>query len=88
MYVSLPKELEDKVKERVDSGQYGSASEVVMEALRLFLHSAEEMEISTDEGTRIREIAQPRLESVKNGTAVTQDFDAACEEIKKEVFDA
>lgn len=34
--VSLPVELENRVRERVASGLYGSASEVIREALRLF----------------------------------------------------
>jgi antitoxin ParD1/3/4 len=34
--VSLPPELETRVREHVASGLYGSASEVVREALRLF----------------------------------------------------
>jgi antitoxin ParD1/3/4 len=34
--VSLPMELEARVREHVASGLYGSASEVVREALRLF----------------------------------------------------
>jgi antitoxin ParD1/3/4 len=34
--VSLPKKLEARVREHVASGRYGSASEVVREALRLF----------------------------------------------------
>ena len=36
MNVSLTEELERKVEDRVRSGLYGSASEVVREALRLF----------------------------------------------------
>ena len=35
--VSLPKELEARVREHVASGLYGSASEVIREALRLFV---------------------------------------------------
>lgn len=35
MAVSLTPELEAIIQERVDSGRYGSASEVVQEALRL-----------------------------------------------------
>jgi antitoxin ParD1/3/4 len=38
MNVSLTKALEDFVNERVASGRYGSASEVVREALRLLEH--------------------------------------------------
>ena len=34
--VSLPTEMEARVREHVASGLYGSASEVVREALRLF----------------------------------------------------
>lgn len=34
--VSLPVELENRVREHVASGLYGSASEVIREALRLF----------------------------------------------------
>lgn len=33
--ISLPPELERRVRQRVESGLYGSASEVVREALRL-----------------------------------------------------
>lgn len=34
--VSLPPELENRVRNHVDSGLYSSASEVIREALRLF----------------------------------------------------
>jgi len=34
--VSLPPELESRVRRHVESGLYGSASEVIREALRLF----------------------------------------------------
>ena len=34
--ISLPMELEARVREHVASGLYGSASEVIREALRLF----------------------------------------------------
>lgn len=34
--VSLPPELENRVRQHVESGLYGSASEVIREALRLF----------------------------------------------------
>jgi antitoxin ParD1/3/4 len=36
MNVSLPPELEARVRQRVETGMYGSASEVIREALRLF----------------------------------------------------
>lgn len=34
--ISLPAELENRVRDHVVSGMYGSASEVIREALRLF----------------------------------------------------
>lgn len=34
--ISLPAEMENRVRQHVASGMYGSASEVVREALRLF----------------------------------------------------
>ena len=37
--VSLPPELETRVRQRVESGMYGSASEVIREALRHIRHS-------------------------------------------------
>lgn len=35
MSVTLPPELEAKIRERVDSGRYGEASEVIDDAMRL-----------------------------------------------------
>jgi len=37
MHISLTPELEKRVKEKVDSGLYNNASEVIREALRLAL---------------------------------------------------
>jgi antitoxin ParD1/3/4 len=36
MNISLPPELENRVRQHVESGLYSSASEVIREALRLF----------------------------------------------------
>lgn len=46
--VSLPKELEARVREHVASGMYGSASEVIREALRLFenYHSVQQTQLA------------------------------------------
>ena len=46
--VSLPKELEVRVREHVASGLYGSASEVIREALRLFetYHSVQQARLA------------------------------------------
>lgn len=87
MNISLPSELEKMVKDRVNSGIYGSASEVIRAALRKFFHITEDDEINPVEMEHIRETIAPRLEALKNGSAVLHDFEGACEEINKEIFD-
>lgn len=42
MNISLPKELERIVKQKVDSGMYNNASEVIREALRIALKHEQE----------------------------------------------
>jgi antitoxin ParD1/3/4 len=42
LHVSLPPALESKVHKEVESGMYGTASELVREALRLFFSRNEE----------------------------------------------
>ena len=86
MHVSLPKELESMVKDRVDSGIYGSASEVVRAALRKFFNISEESNVSADEAGHIRGVVKPRLNALDDGTASMQDFDGAFNEIEKDVF--
>ena len=86
MHVSLPKELENMVKDRVESGIYGSASEVVRAALRKFFYISEESTLDVDEAARIRSVVGPRLAALNDGTAVMHDFDEAFDEIEKETF--
>ncbi len=62
MNVSLPPELESRVRQRVESGMYGSASEVIREALRLF-EAYEQVKAAKLDGLR-QDIAQG-LEDVK-----------------------
>lgn len=54
--VSLPAELENRVREHVASGMYGSASEVIREALRLF-EAYQSVRVSTLEALKV-DIAQ------------------------------
>lgn len=49
MNVELSKELEEVVKSRVSSGRYGSASEVVSDALRLLADRDEQLELNKSE---------------------------------------
>lgn len=71
MNVSLPPELEARVRQRVESGLYGSASEVIREALRLF-ESYEEIRTAKLDCLR-QDIAQG-LNDAKEGRAKAIDF--------------
>lgn len=85
MNISLPEELERLVKERVDSGLYGSASEVVREALRnLFFKDSPQL--SAREAEHIRKVVLPRLKEIDDGTAELIPFEQAMREIDQEVF--
>lgn len=76
MNVSLTPELEEMIHERVRSGRYTSASEVVREALRLLsdrdeVHQAQLAEIrgKVDEGLRALEQGEAR-----DGDAVVDEI--------------
>lgn len=71
MNVSLPPELEARVRQRVESGMYGSASEVIREALRLF--EAYE-QIKTAKLDSLRQDIAKGLNDAKNGRAKEVDF--------------
>lgn len=71
MNVSLPPELEARVRQRVESGMYGSASEVIREALRLF-EAYEQVKTAKLDGLR-QDIAQG-LDDIKNGRVKEVDF--------------
>lgn len=71
--VSLPPELEARVRQRVASGMYGSASEVIREALRLF-EAYEQMKTSRIDSLR-KDITKG-LNVVKHGRTREVDFES------------
>lgn len=71
--VSLPPELEKQVRQRVESGRYGSASEVIREALRLF-ETYEQVKTARLDALR-KDISQG-FNEVKNGQAREIDFES------------
>lgn len=73
MNVSLPSELEARVRQRVESGMYSSASEVIREALRLF-EAYEQVKISKLDSLR-QDIAKG-LSDVKNDRTSEVDFES------------
>ncbi len=70
MNVSLTPELENLVQEKVKSGNYNSASEVVREALRLLKDHEQFRELRREE---IRREVMKGVEQVRNGEAKTYD---------------
>ena len=79
MHISLTPELENMVKDRVQSGMYNNGSELIRAALRNFFHVS-------DEADYIHHIVSPRLEAVMDGTAQLHDFDAAMDDIEQDLF--
>lgn len=75
--VSLTPELEQLIQERVRSGRYTSASEVVREALRLLQDRDELRRLRIDE---LRVKVAVGLDSLDRGEGV--DGDAAVDEIR------
>ena len=85
MNVSLTPELENLVNEKVKSGLYNSASEVIRESLRLLQEQDMLKQIRRDE---LRREIMLGVEQIRNGEFVelrkSQDYTDLAEKIKKE----
>ena len=85
MNVSLTPELENLVNEKVKSGLYNSASEVIRESLRLLQEQDMLKQIRRDE---LRREIMLGVEQIRNGEFVElrtpQDYTDLAEKIKKE----
>lgn len=79
MNVHLSEELEQLVQSRVKSGRYGSASEVVRDALRLLVDRDELIELRKQE---LRKKIAVGLESIERGEGI--DGGAFFAELEKE----
>jgi antitoxin ParD1/3/4 len=71
MNVTLPPELEERIRQRVESGMYGSASEVIREALNLF--EAYE-DVRTAKLDSLRQDITKGISDAKNGRTKEIDF--------------
>jgi antitoxin ParD1/3/4 len=83
MNVSLTPELEKLVADKVKSGRYNSASEVVREGLRLLQDQDELKRIRLDE---LRREVMLGVEQIRNGQSTTVSIDelpAFFEDVKK-----
>lgn len=71
MNVTLPPELEERVRQRVESGKYSSASEVIREALNLFEAYDD---VRTAKLDSLRQDIAKGLSDAKNGRTKEIDF--------------
>ena len=78
MHVSLTPKLEQLIKEKVDSGLYNNASEVVREALRL-LHEHDEVQRLKRE-----RLSKALVEGEQSGPDESFDMDAILTELDEE----
>lgn len=83
MNISLPKELEERVKARVASGLYSSVSEVVREALRLQDSYLENQDKILEE---LRAEINIGLQQIENGQTVRFDPDALREKARQRIL--
>jgi antitoxin ParD1/3/4 len=85
MNVSLTPELENLVQEKVKSGNYNSASEVIREALRLLKEQDQLREIRREE---IRREVMKGVEQIRSGEFTTisnqEEAEQMIEKIKRE----
>ena len=85
MNVSLTPELENLVSQKVKSGLYNSASEVVREALRLLQEQDHLKELRKEE---LRKEIMKGVDDINEGRYITlettEDFDSLARRIKKE----
>jgi len=84
MNVSLTKELDGYVNEKVQSGLYSSASEVVRDALRLLKERDSQREANL---ARLRHEIQLGIDQIQNGqftTYTAEQLPQLAEEIKAE----
>jgi len=70
MNVSLTPELEQLIEERVNTGLYNSASEVVREALRLLMERDQIKQMKLDE---LRRQIQVGIDASNRGEVVTEE---------------
>ena len=79
MNISLPQQLEQWVKQRVDTGMYDSASEVIREALRLLRDQEDLKQLRTQE---LRRQLQVGVEQLDRGASRAFD-ESVTAEVKK-----
>lgn len=82
MHISLTDRLDDYVREKVATGLYNNASEVIREALRLKIATEEGEEIKLQ---RLRNAIDPALKQAERGECIPFDLDAILTELDQEM---
>lgn len=82
MHVSLTEKLEEYVRQKVASGLYDNASEVIREALRLKIASEESDEARLQ---RLRETIEPAWKEAERGELAPLDMDMILAELDGEI---
>ncbi len=78
MNISLTPEFEKLIQQRIATGMYTNASEVVRDALRHFE--------DTDPYKSLRDIMLPRIAAAAKGEITDKSFDEIIEEAKQEKY--
>jgi len=82
MHISLTDRLDDYVREKVSTGLYNNASEVIREALRLKIAAEETDEIKLQ---KLRDAIDPALQQAEQGDCVPFDMDTILTELDQEM---
>ncbi len=82
MHVSLTDRLDEYVKEKVQSGLYNNASEVVREALRLKIATEETDEIKLQ---KLRDAIEPAWQQAESGKCEPYDMQSIIGELDQEM---
>ncbi|HSR67286.1 MAG TPA: type II toxin-antitoxin system ParD family antitoxin [Acidobacteriota bacterium] len=80
MHVSLTPELEKAVRDKVKSGMYNNASEVVREALR---HLIQSEELNRYKLERLREAVAVGADQIERGEFAEESFDEIIAQAKR-----
>ena len=83
MHVSLTNRLDEYVRDKVASGLYNNASEVIREALRDKIAAEETHEVSLQ---RLRDAIDPALEQADRGETVPFDLEEILSELDQDAL--
>lgn len=81
MNISLTNKLDEYVRQKVDSGLYNNASEVVREALRLKINADQNEEIKMQ---KLRQAIEPAWEQADNGEFADYSLEKSLQKMREQ----